>query len=113
MQDVLTALATAVEIGAAALFVVGLLSVASKPVSCQPEAEQAAPVVEPEGVAIPDEVVSPSPVEEPQTLHALDPFQLRKLCQASGIKWRNAHGKNKHLTKREMLALLEAVEQVA
>lgn len=36
----------------------------------------------------------------------LDPFELRKICQQQGIKWRNAHGKNKHLSKPEMLAAI-------
>lgn len=34
--------------------------------------------------------------------------ELRKECQSYGIKWRNAHGKGKHLLKEEMVALLSA-----
>jgi hypothetical protein len=33
--------------------------------------------------------------------------QLRQQCQKAGIKWRNAHGKNKHLKKAEMIAALQ------
>jgi hypothetical protein len=33
--------------------------------------------------------------------------QLRKQCQQAGIKWRNAHGKNKHLKKAEMIEALQ------
>lgn len=32
--------------------------------------------------------------------------ELRKACQAAGIKWRNAHGKGKHLSVKEMTAAL-------
>jgi hypothetical protein len=35
--------------------------------------------------------------------------QLRQQCQQAGIKWRNAHGKNKHLKKEEMIAALAAL----
>lgn len=34
--------------------------------------------------------------------------QLRQQCQQAGIKWRDAHGKHKHLKKAEMLAALQA-----
>jgi len=37
--------------------------------------------------------------------------QLRQECQKAGIKWRNAHGKNKHLKKDEMLAALQKLER--
>ena len=32
--------------------------------------------------------------------------ELRRQCQAAGIRWRNAHGKGRHLTKTEMIAAL-------
>lgn len=32
--------------------------------------------------------------------------ELRRQCQAAGIRWRNAHGKGRHLTKTEMLTAL-------
>ncbi|UBF30480.1 hypothetical protein K9N68_35415 (plasmid) [Kovacikia minuta CCNUW1] len=34
---------------------------------------------------------------------------LRQQCQRVGIKWRNAHGKNKHLKQAEMIAALAAL----
>ncbi len=34
--------------------------------------------------------------------------QLRKECTAIGMKWRNAHGRSKHLSKAEMVAALVA-----
>jgi hypothetical protein len=37
--------------------------------------------------------------------------QLRQQCQQAGIKWRDAHGKNKHLKKAEMIEALERLEQ--
>ncbi|MBW4523332.1 MAG: hypothetical protein KME16_27150 [Scytolyngbya sp. HA4215-MV1] len=37
--------------------------------------------------------------------------QLRQQCQEAGIKWRDAHGKNKHLKKAEMIEALERLEQ--
>jgi hypothetical protein len=37
---------------------------------------------------------------------AMTAVQLRKECQTRGIRWRNAHGKSKHLSKAEMLAAL-------
>jgi hypothetical protein len=32
--------------------------------------------------------------------------ELRRQCQAAGIRWRNAHGKGRHLSKAEMIAAL-------
>jgi hypothetical protein len=37
--------------------------------------------------------------------HGLTTVQLRKECQAQGIKWRNAHG-TRHLSKGEMIEAL-------
>jgi hypothetical protein len=48
------------------------------------------------------------PAAKTQDWSKLTPEQLRKECQARQIKWRNAHGKNKHLKKNEMIALLSA-----
>ncbi|NJO39789.1 MAG: hypothetical protein HC769_22015 [Cyanobacteria bacterium CRU_2_1] len=36
---------------------------------------------------------------------------LRQQCQEAGIKWRHAHGKNKHLKKAEMIEALRKIEQ--
>ena len=38
--------------------------------------------------------------------------QLRQQCQQAGIKWRNAHGKNKHLKKHERLAALNTLNVI-
>jgi hypothetical protein len=51
----------------------------------------------------------PKPETEPETeLTDLDSHQLRKLCTAAGVHWRNARGKNKHMTKAAMIANLKA-----
>jgi hypothetical protein len=51
---------------------------------------------------------------EPNPLwQTLTPYELRQNCQKNGIKWRNAKGKNKHLSKREMIAALEAIPRSA
>lgn len=34
--------------------------------------------------------------------------QLRKACQQQGVKWRDVHGRNKHLTVEEMRSALAA-----
>lgn len=39
---------------------------------------------------------------------SMTPADLRKACQQQGIKWRNAHGRNAHLKKAEMIARLVA-----
>lgn len=33
--------------------------------------------------------------------------ELRRQCQNAGIKWRNAHGKGRHLSKGEMITALQ------
>jgi hypothetical protein len=63
-----------------------------------------APVAEPE-LELP--VVTPD--EQPLTIadYATTPTpELRKLCSVKGVQWRNAKGKGKHLTKREMIAAI-------
>lgn len=45
-------------------------------------------------------------VTDPPELAGLNVIALRKLCTQQGVKWRNAHGKNKHLKKAEMIAAL-------
>jgi len=32
--------------------------------------------------------------------------ELRRQCQAAGIRWRNAHGQGRHLSKAEMISAL-------
>lgn len=43
----------------------------------------------------------------------LTPQQLRQECQKRGIRWRNYHGKNKHLNKAGMVAALNAIANAA
>lgn len=38
---------------------------------------------------------------------------LRQLCSDRAIAWRNAHGRNKHLSKQEMISLLGLTQGVA
>ena len=38
--------------------------------------------------------------------------QLRQQCQQAGIKWLDAHVKNKHLKKHEMLAALNTLNVI-
>jgi hypothetical protein len=42
-------------------------------------------------------------VEAPKTMTSAE---LRRRCQSAGIKWRNAHGQGRHLSKGEMIAAL-------
>jgi len=46
-------------------------------------------------------VVKAEPAAQPVTS-----AELRRQCQDAGIKWRNAHGKGRHLSKGEMIAAL-------
>ncbi|MBW4581517.1 MAG: hypothetical protein KME42_18255 [Tildeniella nuda ZEHNDER 1965/U140] len=49
----------------------------------------------------------------PPAKRSLSPVeQLRQQCQQAGIKWRDAHGKNKHLKKHEMLEALKALNVI-
>ena len=42
-------------------------------------------------------------VDAPKTLTSAE---LRRQCQAAGIRWRNAHGQGRHMSKGEMIAAL-------
>jgi hypothetical protein len=56
--------------------------------------------------------VDPVPPERSETTRKLTPTErLRQQCQQAGIKWRHAHGKNKHLKKAEMIAALQQLER--
>ena len=134
MQDILTTIATAVEIAAATLFIGGFLAhvaaATSQPKAAAVTPDHAAELPEtdlselPELFAMADaialrsassfgdqhhvETVAPvtallptetatvadlAPALPEQTtgdLRALSPYELRSLCQQSGIKWRNA-----------------------
>jgi hypothetical protein len=41
-----------------------------------------------------------------ECMEAMTVSELRQLCTVNRVKWRNAHGKNRHLTKAEMIAAL-------
>jgi hypothetical protein len=51
---------------------------------------------------------SPLPLNGIGDLATMPNTELRKLCQNAGIKWRNAHGTHKHLTKLQMISALTA-----
>jgi hypothetical protein len=54
-----------------------------------------------------------APVKVEPNWAEMNPQQLRQYCQQRGIKWRNAHGKNKHLGKREMVEALGQTAAIA
>lgn len=47
-----------------------------------------------------------SPDTIPEAIAQMTVVQLRKLCSDRDIKWRNARGGNKHLTKAQMIKAL-------
>jgi hypothetical protein len=111
MQDFLTyaidAIATSAAIYFSAMFMLGL--------QCRKPA-----IVQPTSDVQLDEIkqVQPAPLEAVPDIanplwEALTPHDLRQTCQKSGIRWRNAKGKKKHLTKAEMIAALEAIPRSA
>lgn len=56
-------------------------------------------------------VISKAPAPPAKPARKLSPTEeLRQQCQQAGIKWRHAHGKNKHLKKAEMIAALAALK---
>jgi hypothetical protein len=56
--------------------------------------------------------VPPLPPEDSEPKRKSTPVErLRQQCQQAGIKWRNAHGKNKHLKKAEMIDALQQLER--
>lgn len=54
--------------------------------------------------------IAPAPVQQtttpPADLSALSVAELRRLATAAAFPWRNAHGPNRHATKRELIAAL-------
>ena len=74
--------------------------------------------IAPAAVTLPKSIARPSAVlsipvqlqlatDTPQYA-TLTAVQLRKKCSAQNIKWRNAHGTSKHLSKAAMLSALAA-----
>ncbi len=56
---------------------------------------------------LPTEIATPTlEVALQPELAAMPNTSLRKLCSQRGIKWRNAYGTNKHLTKPQMIDIL-------
>ena len=131
MQDLLTTAATLTEAAIALFIILGAVTMPRcRPSPGQLEIEfTATPESQAEPAAVPDpwelpalESIAPAPPEplfpsvpyllllpaapvqvEP-TWAEMHPQLLHQQCQQQGIKWRNAHGKNKHLSRRSMLA---------
>jgi flavin-binding protein dodecin len=108
MQNFLTFAVETIATVSAIYFVVGLVTTRPQRVT-QAEADEIMEAIAQsvEGLEwAEDEAVEVEAVEVVDW-KASDPFQLRRECQARGIHWRNAHGKNKHLRKAEMVRALE------
>lgn len=125
MQSILTAAIEFVFVGSAILFttqfLVGLSARRPSAAPALPAAEvaEAETAAEQPTIALTDSIV-PFVRPQPKTAtvakmdwQSLNPYQLRTECSLQGIKWRNAHGKNKHLTKAQMVAALEALSAAA
>jgi hypothetical protein len=56
-------------------------------------------------------VVEQAPEQKPARRKPTPVELLRQQCQKAGIKWRDFHGKNKHLKKAEMIAALQQLER--
>lgn len=72
------------------------------------EADPFAPAENPHYPAMAQAITAPVAtlvvkVDAPKTLTSAE---LRRQCQAAGIKWRNAHGQGRHLSKAEMISAL-------
>jgi hypothetical protein len=107
MQSLLSFLVEAIAIASVVYFAIGFVLTVrahaqSAPVELITESVETIEVV---AVEVPvAEIVVPEPVTIEWS--ALSPEQLRKECSARAIKWRNAHARNKHLKKAEMVAAL-------
>lgn len=64
------------------------------------------------GTSISVEQEASKPVTSPKKRKPTPTELLRQQCQKAGIKWRHAHGKNKHLKKHEMIAALQELERM-
>jgi hypothetical protein len=72
------------------------------------EADPFAPTVNPHYPAMAATITAPVAVavvkvEAPKPVTSAE---LRRQCQAAGIRWRNAHGQGRHLSKAEMISAL-------
>lgn len=83
-----------------------------EPIAVAPVAAMAKTIARPESVLVVE--ISDAEMEaiaidcDIRNYQAMTAPELRKECSAQGIKWRNAHGKSKHLSKAEMLEALGA-----
>lgn len=79
-----------------------------EPICTTPATPEPAPQ-EPE-IPTPQQPISETPTVEPviqpEPLQSLNTHELRRIANRRGITWKNAHGKNKHLRKDELLMLL-------
>jgi zona occludens toxin (predicted ATPase) len=84
------------------------------PATTEPTAEPIEPAAT--VTAEPTEPATPEPATEPTAepatvtpapdLQALTVTELRRLATAARYPWRNHHGRNRHATKRELIAAL-------
>lgn len=111
LNSFLNLTATACLIAPVVLFVVHTVCYVTSPVvpvTAPIVAPAAPPEPAPKRVALAMPAVATLSIEaEPIDHRALSAAELRRRCSQSGIQWRNAHGKNKHLSKRQMLAALD------
>jgi len=103
MESILTQASVAVELFSFGYFAGSFFMYAHRR-SQHPVHWQSAKRIDPESPMLQES--SKPPVRQRSTVE-----QLRQECQKAGIKWRNAHGKNKHLKKDEMLAALQKLER--
>lgn len=73
------------------------------PPDWEPAWSSAALVMEDASVTVQVEQESAIAVQPPVDPNGLNAHELRKECTKLGIKWRNANGKGKHLSRDEML----------
>lgn len=76
----------------------------------EPQAEPQPPLTPTSRMTAPEPVAMAAP-PQPQSTKAQSPTvtSLQKQCSAAGIRWRNARGKGKPMTKSQMLTALKAI----
>jgi len=75
------------------------------------EADPFSPTVNEHYPAVPAAMAPVATLVVPVTkAQPLTSAELRRQCQSAGIKWRNAHGKGRHLSKGEMIAALQEMD---
>jgi hypothetical protein len=121
MQDLLTltieAIATVSALYFATGFVLTICARRTAPAVELPTQDEVDRVIEALEIAAVVLEMEPEPIEV-EAIVAADPEptvpewaalgvpQLRTECQVRGIRWSNAHGRNRHLKKAEMVAAL-------